>query len=72
MFALWIRATLLRKPEYGIVLPQVHELQGLNVMLTEKRKEWPLGCKAEGLRIFLITKSSCKMLIEIVKTLALR
>jgi len=48
MFALWIRATLMRKSEYGILLPQVHDLQELNVMLAEKLEEWALGYIAEG------------------------
>jgi flagellar biosynthesis/type III secretory pathway protein FliH len=50
MFAIWIRATLMRKPEYGIVLPQVHDLQELNVMLAEKLEEWAHGYKAEGVQ----------------------
>ena len=27
MFAIWIRATLMRKPEYRIVLPEIDDLQ---------------------------------------------
>lgn len=48
MFALWIRATLMRKPNYGILLTQVDDLQELNVMLADKLEEWALGYKAEG------------------------
>ncbi|MDP3636023.1 MAG: Rpn family recombination-promoting nuclease/putative transposase, partial [Azonexus sp.] len=36
MFAIWIRATLMRKAEYRIVLPQIDDLQELNVMLAER------------------------------------
>jgi hypothetical protein len=32
MFALWVRATLMRKPDYGILLTQVDDLQELNVI----------------------------------------
>jgi Putative transposase, YhgA-like len=48
MFALWIRATLMRKTEYRIVLPQLDDLQELKVMLAERLEEWALGYKAEG------------------------
>jgi hypothetical protein len=48
MFALWIRATLMRKAEYRIVLPQIDDLQELNVMLAERLEEWAHGYKAEG------------------------
>jgi hypothetical protein len=48
MFALWIRATLKRKPEYGIVLPQVDDLQEIKVMLAQRLEEWAHGYKAEG------------------------
>ncbi len=48
MFGLWVRATLIRKPEYAILLPQVHDLQELNVMLADKLEEWALEHKAEG------------------------
>ena len=48
MFALWIRATLMRKPEYGIVLPQVDDLQEINVMLSQRLEEWAHRYKAEG------------------------
>ena len=40
----------MRKPEYGIVFPQVHDLQELNVMLAEKLEEWAHGYKAEGVQ----------------------
>jgi hypothetical protein len=48
MFGLWVRATLMRRPEYSILLPQVHDLQELNVMLSDKLEEWALEYKAEG------------------------
>jgi len=48
MFALWIRATLMRKAEYRIVLPQIDDLQELNVMLAERLEEWAHAYKAEG------------------------
>ena len=48
MFALWIRATLMRKPEYGIVLPQVDDLQEINIMLSQRLEEWAHRYKTEG------------------------
>jgi hypothetical protein len=48
MFALWIRATLMRKPEYGIVLPQVDDLQEINIMLSQRLEEWAHRYRAEG------------------------
>ncbi len=48
MFALWIRATLMRRAEYRIALPQVDDLQELNVMLAERLEEWAHAYKAEG------------------------
>jgi hypothetical protein len=50
MFAIWIRATLMRKTEYRIVLPELDDLQELKVMLSERLEEWALGYKAEGLQ----------------------
>ena len=48
MFALWIRATLMRKQEYGIVMPQVDDLQEIRVMLADKVEEWAKAYIAEG------------------------
>jgi hypothetical protein len=48
MFALWIRATLMRKAEYRIVLPRIDDLQELNVMLAERLEVWAHAYKAEG------------------------
>lgn len=48
MFVVWVRATLMRKPEYRIVLPQLDDLQELNIMLADRMEEWALGFKAEG------------------------
>ena len=50
MFAIWIRATLMRKAEYRIVLPQIDDLQELNIMLAERLEEWAHGYKAEGMQ----------------------
>jgi len=50
MFGPWIRATLMRNPKYRILLPQVHDLQELNVMLADKLEEWALEFKAEGVQ----------------------
>ena len=48
MFAHWLRATLMRKPEYGIVMPQVDELQEIRVMLADKLEVWAKAYIAEG------------------------
>jgi predicted transposase/invertase (TIGR01784 family) len=48
MFALWLRATLMRKSEYGIVMPQVDDLQEINVMLADKVELWAKAYIAEG------------------------
>ena len=48
MFALWIRATLMRKQEYGIVMPQVDDLQEIRIMLADKVEEWAKAYIAEG------------------------
>lgn len=48
MFGCWIRATLMRNSEYKVLLPQVDDLQELNVMLADKLEEWALEYKAEG------------------------
>ena len=48
VFAHWIRATLMRKPEYGIVMPQVSELQEISVMLADKLEGWAKAYIAEG------------------------
>ena len=48
MFAHWQRATLMRKPEYGIVMPQVDELQEIRVMLADKLEVWAKAYIAEG------------------------
>jgi hypothetical protein len=50
MFAIWIRATLMRKPEYRIVLPQLDDLQELKVMLADRLEEWALDYKAQGVQ----------------------
>jgi hypothetical protein len=48
MFALWLRATLMRKANYGIVLPELDDLQEIKIMLSERLEEWALAYKAEG------------------------
>ena len=48
MFAIWIRATLMRKAEYRILLPEIDDLQELKVMLAERLEEWAHAYKAEG------------------------
>jgi hypothetical protein len=50
MFAQWIRATLMRKTEYRIVLPELDDLLGMNVMLADRLEEWAHGYKAEGMQ----------------------
>jgi len=50
MFALWIRATLKRKTKYRIVLPEIDDLQELNIMLAERLEQWAHDYKAEGLQ----------------------
>jgi hypothetical protein len=48
MFALWIRATLMRNNKYSIVLPQVDDLQEIKVMLSDRLEQWALAYIAEG------------------------
>ena len=48
MFAQWLRATLMRKPEYGIVMPQVDDLQEIRVMLADKLEVWAKAYIEEG------------------------
>jgi hypothetical protein len=48
MFSLWIRATLMRKQKYGILLPQVDDLQEIKVMLSDRLEQWALAYIAEG------------------------
>jgi len=50
MFALWIRATLMRKAEYRILLPEIDDLQELKVMLSERLEEWALSYEAQGVQ----------------------
>ena len=46
--ALWIRASLMRKAKYRIILPEVDDLQELRIMLSERMEQWAHGYKAEG------------------------
>ena len=48
MMARWIRATLMRKPEYRIVLPQLDDLQELRIMLADRLEEWAHGFETKG------------------------
>ena len=48
MFSLWIRATLMRKKNYAILLPQVDDLQEIKVMLSDRLEQWALAYIAEG------------------------
>ena len=48
MFAHWLRATLMRKSEYGILLPEVDDLQEIRVMLADKVEMWAKAYIAEG------------------------
>ena len=54
MFTTWIRATLSRRQEYRVVLPQVNDLQELNTMLSDRLEEWAKGYKAEGMQIGML------------------
>ncbi|AGX86639.1 Rpn family recombination-promoting nuclease/putative transposase [Candidatus Symbiobacter mobilis] len=49
MFAIWIRATLMRKKRYQIELPQIDDLQEIRVMLSERLEEWAKGYEAKGM-----------------------
>ena len=48
MFALWIRAALMRNNNYNIILPQVDDLLEIKVMLSERMEQWALAYIAEG------------------------
>lgn len=39
MFGIWIRATLMRNTNYHLRLPEVQNLQELNIMLADKLEE---------------------------------
>ncbi len=48
MFSLWIRATLMRKKNYAILLSQVDDLQKIKIMLSERLEQWALAYIAAG------------------------
>jgi flagellar biosynthesis/type III secretory pathway protein FliH len=48
MLAIWIRATLMEKPNYGILLNEVNDLDEVRVMLSDKLEEWAKEYIAEG------------------------
>ncbi len=50
MFAVWIRATLMRRSEYTVVLPDVQNLKELNMALAERLVEWAAAYKAKGMQ----------------------
>ena len=50
MIALWIRATLMHRHEYSILLPEVNDLQELRIMLADQLEVWAHGYKAEGMQ----------------------
>jgi hypothetical protein len=50
MFAVWIRATLMRRSDYTMTLPEVHNLKELNMALAERMVEWAEGYKAQGVQ----------------------
>ncbi len=50
MIARWIRTTLMRKPGYRILLPEVENLQGVRIMLSEQLEVWARQYEAEGLQ----------------------
>lgn len=47
---LWLRAVFMRRPEYKIALPDVEDLDEVNVMLLDRLDEWAQSFKAEGLQ----------------------
>jgi hypothetical protein len=48
MLAIWLRATLMKKPNYGILLNEVNDLDEVRVMLSDKLEEWAKEYIAEG------------------------
>ena len=48
MFARWLSATLMRKSEYDILLPEIDDLQEIKVMLADKVEVWAKAYIAEG------------------------
>ena len=50
MFAVWIRATLMRRSDYTIVLPEVQNLKELNMALAERIAQWAEGYTVEGIK----------------------
>ncbi|WP_413898788.1 hypothetical protein [Rhodoferax sp.] len=50
MFAIWIRATLMRRSDYTMALPEVENLKELNMALAERMVEWAEGYKAQGMQ----------------------
>ncbi len=50
MIAGWLRATLMRRADYRILLPEVNDLQELRLMLADRLEEWAHQYKAEGMQ----------------------
>ncbi|WP_170265821.1 Rpn family recombination-promoting nuclease/putative transposase, partial [Thiohalocapsa marina] len=47
-FAVWIRAALMRREDYHIVLPEIDDLETLTMGLSDRLEEWATEYKAEG------------------------
>ena len=50
MIAGWLRATLMHRADYRILLPEVNDLQELRLMLADRLEEWAHQHKAEGIQ----------------------
>ncbi|AGX86606.1 Rpn family recombination-promoting nuclease/putative transposase [Candidatus Symbiobacter mobilis] len=51
MFAIWLRATWMRKKPYQMQLPEVDDLQEISIMLSERIEEWAKGYEAKGMQV---------------------
>lgn len=49
IFAIWIRAVLLRQSKYALALPKVHDLKELKMTLATRFDEWALEFEKKGL-----------------------
>ena len=50
MIATWLRATLMHRADYRILLPEVNDLQELRIMLADRLEEWAHQYKTEGMQ----------------------
>ena len=48
LIALWLRAALKRNPKYPILLPELDDLQELNIMLSQRIEQWAEAYIATG------------------------